>query len=109
MQLIEASLSREFNPRVYANRQERAAAHLPTQDPAPVIQLYNEVLDHVADKIASQDLCGLSWPPGEFCQPHSRDFVPHLDWNSPQHLAWLREAVLSLQLPEWEEFSAAGQ
>lgn len=107
--LIEASLSREFSPRVYANRQERAAAHLPSQDAAPVIHLYNAVLDHIADKVASQDLCRLSWPPSEFCLPYSRDFVPHLDWNSAQHLAWLREAILSLQLPAWEQLSAPGQ
>ncbi|XP_061579845.1 germinal-center associated nuclear protein [Cololabis saira] len=105
VQLIEAGLSREFNPRVYANRQERAGAHLPSQDPAPVIQLYNAVLDHIANNVASQDLCGLSWPPGEFSHPHSHDFVPHLAWNSAQHLAWLREAILSLQLPEWEQLS----
>ncbi|KAM6934890.1 germinal-center associated nuclear protein [Xenentodon cancila] len=105
VQLIEAGLSREFNPRVYANRQERASAHLPPQDPAPVIQLYNAVLDHIANGVTSQDLCGLSWPPGEFSLPHSRDFVPHLAWNSAQHLAWLREAILSLQLPEWEQLS----
>uniref|UniRef100_A0A3B4Y955 Germinal-center associated nuclear protein n=1 Tax=Seriola lalandi dorsalis TaxID=1841481 RepID=A0A3B4Y955_SERLL len=66
VQLVEATLSREFSPRVYTHRQERAAARLPSQDPAPVIQLYNAVLAHVADKVSSQDLCKLSWPPGEF-------------------------------------------
>uniref|UniRef100_A0A8C6NZW1 Germinal-center associated nuclear protein n=2 Tax=Nothobranchius furzeri TaxID=105023 RepID=A0A8C6NZW1_NOTFU len=105
-QLIEASLSREFCPRVYANRQNRAAAQLLLQEPAPVIQLYNAVLDHVANTVASQDLCRLSWPPAEFSLPETREFVPHLGWNSVQHLAWLREAILSLQLPEWEELPA---
>jgi len=108
VQLIEASLSREFSPRVYANRQDRAAAQLPSQDPAPVIQLYNAVLAHISDKVASQDLCTLSWPPGEFCLPDTRDFVPHLAWNSAHHLAWLRKAILSLQLPKWEQQCASG-
>ncbi|XP_072254034.1 germinal-center associated nuclear protein isoform X2 [Leuresthes tenuis] len=107
VQLIEASLSREFSPRVYGNRQERAAAQLPSQDPAPVIQLYNAVLAHISDKVASQDLCTLSWPPGEFCLPDTRDFVPHLAWNSAHHLAWLRKAILSLQLPKWEQQCAS--
>ncbi|XP_023147479.2 germinal-center associated nuclear protein [Amphiprion ocellaris] len=106
VQLIEASLSREFGPRVLANRQERAAANLPYQDPAPVIQLYNAVLAHVADKVSSQDLGRLSWPPVEFCLPDTRDFVPHLAWNSVQHLDWLRKVILSLQLPQWEQLSA---
>nr|XP_046259110.1 germinal-center associated nuclear protein [Scatophagus argus] len=106
VQLIEASLSREFSPRVYAHRQERAAACLPSEDPAPVIRLYNAVLAHIADKVASQELSRLSWPPGEFCQPDTRDFVPHMGWNSVAHLAWLRKVILSLQLPQWEQLSA---
>lgn len=109
VELTESTLSHEFSPRVYSHRLERATAHLPSQDPAPVVQLYNAVLTHVADKVASQELCGLSWPPGEFCLPDMRDFVPHLAWNSYQHLAWLREIILSLQLPEWEQLSATGQ
>ncbi|KAM9347509.1 germinal-center associated nuclear protein [Symphorus nematophorus] len=105
VQLIEAGLSREFSPRVYAHRQERAAANLPSEDPAPIIQLYNAVLAHIADKVSSQELSRLSWPPGEFCLPDTRDFVPHLGWNSVQHLTWLRKAILSLQLPRWERLS----
>ncbi|CAJ1078722.1 germinal-center associated nuclear protein isoform X1 [Xyrichtys novacula] len=107
VQLVEASLSREFGPRVFAQRQERAAAHLPPQEPAPVIQLYNAVLAHVADRVSSQELSRLSWPPCEFCLPENRDFVPHLCWNSAPHLSWLRDAILSLQLPQWETPSAA--
>ncbi|XP_041857307.1 germinal-center associated nuclear protein [Melanotaenia boesemani] len=103
VQLVEATLSREFSSRVYANRQDRTAAGLPSQGPAPVIQLYNSVLAHVADQVASQDLCRLSWPPGEFCVPDTCGFVPHLAWNSAQHLSWLRTAILSLQLPEWQQ------
>ncbi|KAM7380864.1 hypothetical protein PAMP_004134 [Pampus punctatissimus] len=105
VQLVEASLSREFGPRVNAHRHERAAAGLPPQDPAPVIQLYNAVLDHVAGRVAAQDLSRLSWPPGEFYLPDTRDFVPHLGWNSAPHLAWLRKAILSLQLPQWNQLS----
>lgn len=109
VQLVEASLSREFIPRVYANRQERDAACLASQDPAPVVRLYNAVLAHIADKVSCQDLSKLSWPPGEFCLPETRDFVPHLAWNSAQHLDWLQKAVLSLQLPQWEQIPATGQ
>lgn len=109
VQLVEAGLSREFIPRVYANRQDRAAACLPPQGAAPIIQLYNAVLAHIADKVSLQDLSRLSWPPSEFCLPETQDFVPHLAWNSSQHLAWLREAIFSLQLPQWEQLSATGQ
>ncbi|XP_026231972.1 germinal-center associated nuclear protein [Anabas testudineus] len=107
VQLVETSLSREFSPRVYSLRQERASANLPSQDPEPVIQLYNSVLAHIADRVSSQDLCRLSWPPGEFYLPDTRDFVPHLGWNSAQHLDWLHKTILSLQLPQWEQLSPA--
>lgn len=105
--LVEAALSREFTPRVSAHRQERVAADLPSEEPTPHIQLYNSVLAHVADAVSNQDLCKLSWPPGEFCQPETRDFVPHRGWNSAEHLAWLQDSVLSLQLPPWEQLSDA--
>ncbi|KAM8856581.1 germinal-center associated nuclear protein [Spinachia spinachia] len=103
VQLVEAGLSREFSPRVHAHRQARVAARLSSQNPVPVIQLYNSVLAHIADKVSSQDLGRLSWPPGEFCLHDTREFIPHLGWNSPQHQEWLREVILSLQLPQWEQ------
>lgn len=109
VQLIEASLSRDFTPRVFAHHQERAAAGLSPEEPAPIIQLYNAVLAHVAEKVTSQELSKLSWPPCEFWQPETSDFVPHLGWNSVQHLSWLRKAILSLQLPQWTQLSGTGQ
>lgn len=109
VQLVEAGLSREFSPRVHAHRQERVAARLPSQSPVPVIQLYNSVLAHIADKVSSRDLGKLSWPPGEFCLHDTREFIPHLGWNSAQHQEWLREVILSLQLPQWEQLCTTGQ
>ncbi|XP_074551191.1 germinal-center associated nuclear protein isoform X2 [Halichoeres trimaculatus] len=104
--LVEASLSREFSPRVFAHQQERAAVRLPPQDPEPVIHLYNAVLAHIAERVSSQDISRLSWPPCEFSLPETWDFVPYLGWNSTSHLAWLRESILSLQLPQWEVLSS---
>ncbi|KAF7658146.1 hypothetical protein LDENG_00016710 [Lucifuga dentata] len=102
VQLIEASLSHEFSTRLYAHRQERATAGLPFQSPAPIIHLYNALIAHLADMVSSRDLSSLSWPPQEFCLPDTRNFVPHLGWNAAEHLAWLRQAILNLQLPQWE-------
>ncbi|XP_043987465.1 germinal-center associated nuclear protein isoform X2 [Gambusia affinis] len=107
VQLVEAALSREFCPRVYSDRQNRAAAGLPRQGPAPAVRLYNAVLAHVADGVASPELSCLSWPPAEFSEPETREVVPHLGWNSAPQLDWLRAALLGLQLPEWEELPAA--
>lgn len=109
MQLVEASLTLEFSHRVYTHRQERAAACLPPEDPSPVIQLYNAVLANIANKVSSLELSRLSWPPCEFWQPETRDFIPHLGWNSVQHLTWLRKTILSLQLPQWEPLSTKSQ
>lgn len=75
---------------------------LPCQEPDVVIQLYNNVVAYLADVVSSERLVGISWPPPEFSFPEIRELVPHLDWNSPQHLAWLKRAILSLQIPEWE-------
>ncbi|XP_077404821.1 germinal-center associated nuclear protein [Vanacampus margaritifer] len=105
MQLVETILSCEFSRRVSAHCQERAAAGLPPQGPAPVIQLYNAVISHVAAKVSSEELSKISWPPGEFCLPDNDEVVPHLGWNTGPHLAWLREAVLNLQLPQWSQLS----
>ncbi|KAL2081524.1 hypothetical protein ACEWY4_023377 [Coilia grayii] len=99
---VEAGLCREFSSRLYRDKQERARAGLPCQDPAPVVQLYNSVLLFLAGLVSSEQLCSLSWPPSEFSLPETRDLLPHLDWNSPPHLAWLKRAILSLQLPEWD-------
>ncbi|XP_077363553.1 germinal-center associated nuclear protein isoform X2 [Festucalex cinctus] len=107
MQLVETSLSCEFGRRVSAHCRERAAAGLPPQDPAPVVQLYNAVISHVAAKVSSEELSEISWPPGEFCLPDNAKFVPHLGWNTGPHLAWLREAVLSLKLPQWRQLSTS--
>nr|XP_057902994.1 germinal-center associated nuclear protein [Doryrhamphus excisus] len=105
MHLVEVTLTQEFSRRVSALCQEWAAAGLPPQDPSPVVELYNAVIRHIADKVSSQELAGISWPPGEFCHPDTREFLPHVGWNCGPHLAWLRRTILSLQLPQWRPFS----
>ncbi|XP_049606912.1 germinal-center associated nuclear protein [Syngnathus scovelli] len=104
-QLVEANLNQEFSGRVSAHCQQRAAAGLPPQDPAPVIRLYNAVISHIAATVSSEALSKISWPPAEFCNPDNGQFVPNLGWNSGSHLAWLRQAVLNLQLPQWRQLS----
>ncbi|XP_030643492.1 germinal-center associated nuclear protein [Chanos chanos] len=102
VQFVESGLCQEFSSRLYHDKQNRAGARLPSQDPAPIIELYNSVLSFLANLVSSEHLSGLSWPPSEFSVSETRDLVPHLEWNSPQHLAWLRRTVLSLQLPVWD-------
>ncbi|XP_041925259.1 germinal-center associated nuclear protein [Alosa sapidissima] len=99
---VEAGLCHEFSSRLYRDKQDRAQAGLPCQDPAPIIELYNSVLLFLAGLVSSEQLSNLSWPPAEFSLPETRDLLPHLDWNAPAHLAWLKRAILTLQLPEWD-------
>lgn len=108
-QLVESTLSREFTARVFAHQQERAAARLPPAGPEPVVQLYNGVVAHVAERVTLPELVGISWPPCEFWRPETSGSVPHLGWNSARHLDWLRRAILSLQLPPWTQPSGSGQ
>lgn len=102
LQFVEGGLCREFHSRFLHDKQERVRAALPSQEPEVVIQLYNSVLVYLADVVSSERLVGISWPPPEFSLPENRKLVPHLDWNSPQHLDWLKRAILSLQIPEWK-------
>ncbi|KAI5628091.1 germinal-center associated nuclear protein [Silurus asotus] len=102
LQFVERGLCREFYQRFLHDKHERAKANLPCQEPEAVINLYNTVLAYLVDVVSSESLVGISWPPPEFSFPENRELVPHLDWNSPQHLSWLKRAILRLQMPEWE-------
>lgn len=102
LQFVEGGLCREFHSRFLYDKQERARAALPCQEPEVVIHLYNSVLAYLADVVSSERLVGISWPPPEFSLPENRKFVPHLQWNSPQHLAWLKRAIHNLKIPDWE-------
>lgn len=106
-QLVEATLNHEFISRVYIEHQKRATAQLPSVHPSPVISLYNAVLTHIAVNVAASEMETL--PPCEFWQPESPEFVPYLGWNFVHHQAWIRKAILSLQLPQWEDLSTTGQ
>lgn len=107
VQLVESVLSREVSSRIHEHRRERASSSLPPQRPLPVIQLYNAALSHVAESVSSSELTRLSWPPLEFCETNNMKSVPHVDWNCPEHLSWIRDSVLSLQLPLWDDLSPA--
>nr|XP_023665832.1 germinal-center associated nuclear protein isoform X1 [Paramormyrops kingsleyae] len=102
VQLVEAGLCREFACRLHRDRRDRDMAGLPSQGPAPVISLYNAVLAFLAGLVSSPSLAGLSWPVAEFSVPGGGDCLPHLLWNSAEHLEWLQGAVLSLRLPDWQ-------
>lgn len=102
LQFVEGGLCREFHSRFLYDKQERARAALSCQEPEVVIHLYNSVLAYLADVVSSERLVGISWPPPEFSLPENRKFVPHLQWNSPQHLAWLKRAIHNLKIPDWE-------
>lgn len=106
-QLVEATLNHEFISRVYIEHQKRMNSQLPSVHPSPVITLYNSVLNHIANNVASPEMEAL--PPCEFWQPESPEFVPYLGWNFVHNQAWIRKAILSLQLPQWESLPATGQ
>lgn len=102
-------MSREFSRRVSTQRQQSGAGAPPSRDPAPIVGLYNAVVGHIADQVSSEELSKISWPPAEFCLPDNGAFVPRLGWNTGPHLAWLRETVLNLRLPQLKQLSSSGQ
>ncbi|XP_036623191.1 germinal-center associated nuclear protein isoform X2 [Trichosurus vulpecula] len=101
-QYIEDGVSREFSDRFFYDRKERRVAGLASQEPSAIIELFNSVLHFLAEAASSEQLCHLSWPITEFAEPGGSKVLPHLQWNTPSHLAWLKKAVLSFQLPHMD-------
>ncbi|KAM6307478.1 germinal-center associated nuclear protein [Aegotheles albertisi] len=96
---IEDGIDGEFAKRFYHDWKERRLAGLPSQEPGVIVELYNSVLQFLSDVASSEHLCDLSWPVTEFSEPGGNKLLPHLQWNMPDHLAWLKKAVLSFQIP----------
>ncbi|XP_014804692.1 PREDICTED: germinal-center associated nuclear protein, partial [Calidris pugnax] len=96
---IEDGIDGEFGKRFYHDWKERRLAGLPSQEPGVIIELYNSTLQFLSDVVSSEHLCDLSWPVTEFSEPGGNKLLPHLQWNMPDHLAWLKKAVLSFQIP----------
>ncbi|NWS64474.1 GANP protein, partial [Chunga burmeisteri] len=96
---IEDGIDGEFGKRFYHDWKERRLAGLPSQEPGVIIELYNSVLQFLSDVASSEHLSDLSWPVTEFSEPGGNKVLPHLQWNTPDHLAWLKKAVLSFQIP----------
>ncbi|NXV81051.1 GANP protein, partial [Atlantisia rogersi] len=96
---VENGVDGEFGKRFYHDRKERRGAGLPSQEPGAIIELYNSVLHFLSEVASSEHLCDLSWPVTEFSEPGGNKLLPHLQWNIPDHLAWLKKAVLSFQIP----------
>ncbi|XP_048448233.1 germinal-center associated nuclear protein, partial [Rhincodon typus] len=99
IQFIEDGLCREFNDQFYNDKSERQLAALPSQSPSFIIEFYNDVLRFLAKVVSSEQLYNLSWPVAEFSGPVAHEILAHKEWNSNNHLTWLRKAVLSFQLP----------
>ncbi|KAG1937671.1 SAC3/GANP/Nin1/mts3/eIF-3 p25 family [Pimephales promelas] len=102
LQVVELGLCREFHSRLQRDKQDRKHAGLPSQRPEPIVQLCNSVLSFLAGVVSSEHLSSLCWPPPEFSHPENSELIPHQAWNSPEHQDWLRRAILSRQLPEWD-------
>lgn len=77
-------------------------AGLPSQDPSIIIELYNSMIQFLAEVASSEDLRDLSWPVTEFAEAGGNRWLPHLQWNKPSHLAWLKKALLSFQIPQMD-------
>ncbi|XP_076975364.1 germinal-center associated nuclear protein [Tamandua tetradactyla] len=102
IQFVEDGLGREFSGRFFHDRRERRLGGLASQEPAAIIELFNSVLRFLATVASSEQLCDLSWPVTEFTEVGGSRLLPHLHWNSPDHLAWLKQAVLAFQMPQMD-------
>ncbi|XP_003463200.1 germinal-center associated nuclear protein isoform X2 [Cavia porcellus] len=102
IQYIEDGVGREFSGRFFHDRRERRLGALASQEPGTIVELFNSVLQFLASVVSSEQLCDLSWPITEFVEVGGSQLLPHLHWNSPEHLAWLKQAVLGFQLPQMD-------
>ncbi|CAH2306310.1 germinal-center associated nuclear [Pelobates cultripes] len=101
-QYIEDGVYNTFSKHFYHDACERTKAKLPPQNPAAIIDLYNCALSFLAKAVSLEYLSDLSWPVTEFTCPEGSSLLPHLGWNSLTHLAWLKQVVLSFQLPQMD-------
>ncbi|XP_063787906.1 germinal-center associated nuclear protein [Pseudophryne corroboree] len=101
-QYIEDGVWSAFSNPFYRDQFERRKSGLPSQDPAPIIDLYNDAIAFLAEAVSSKQLYELSWPITEFASNGS-SLMPPTDWNSPDHLAALRKATLSFQIPQMDK------
>lgn len=95
-------VSREFSGRFFHDQRQRRLGGLASQEPSAIIELFNSVLRFLAAPVSSEQLCDLSWPVTEFARTGGSRLLPHLHWNSADHLAWLKQAVLGFQLPQMD-------
>uniref|UniRef100_A0A8C5NXG4 Germinal-center associated nuclear protein n=1 Tax=Jaculus jaculus TaxID=51337 RepID=A0A8C5NXG4_JACJA len=102
IQYVEDGIGREFSGRFFHDRRERHVGGLTSQEPSAIIELFNSVLQFLASVVSCERLCDLSWPVAEFAEVGGSQLLPHLHWNSPEHLAWLKQAVLGFQLPQMD-------
>ncbi|XP_049641597.1 germinal-center associated nuclear protein [Suncus etruscus] len=102
VQYVEDGVSREFSGRFFHDQRQRRLGGLASQEPSAIIELFNSVLRFLAAPVSSEQLCDLSWPVTEFARTGGSQLLPHLHWNSPDHLAWLKQAVLGFQLPQMD-------
>lgn len=103
IQYVEDGVGREFSGRFFHDRRERRLGGLASQEPAAIIELFNSVLHFLASAVSSEQLCDLSWPVTEFAEAGGSRLLPHRHWNAPEHLAWLKQAVLGFQLPQMDQ------
>ncbi|KAJ7344352.1 hypothetical protein JRQ81_000302 [Phrynocephalus forsythii] len=99
VQYVEDGLDLLFNQAFHQDKKERCAGDLPSQDPSAIIELYNSAVQFLAEVASDEELCDLSWPVSEFAEPGGSQRLPHLKWNRPHHLAWLKKTLLSFQIP----------
>lgn len=102
MQYIEDGIDREFSHQFSQDQKERRLAGLPSQDPSAIIELYNSVIQFLAEVASSEEFSELSWPVTEFVETGGSSALPHLQWNLPSHLAWLKKAILAFQIPQMD-------
>lgn len=102
IQYVEDGIGHEFSGRYFHDRRLRRLGGLASQEPSTIIEFFNSVLQFLASVLSSDQLCDLSWPVAEFAEAGGTRLLPHLSWNSPEHLAWLKQAVLGFQLPQMD-------
>nr|XP_006812887.1 PREDICTED: germinal-center associated nuclear protein-like [Saccoglossus kowalevskii] len=70
-----------------------------TQDPNRYASLYNSVLEHLLQRITSDELCNISWPIPEFTAVHTEPDLPTVSWNSDKNHQKFKSVISSCQLP----------
>ncbi|XP_074045918.1 uncharacterized protein LOC141489120 isoform X2 [Macrotis lagotis] len=95
---MEKGINYEFGERLSRDYKDRQLSGLPSQEAGVILELYNSVIQFLAEVVSAKQLCGPSGMAPEFFRLNNQRCLQP-QGSIFEYLEWLRSITLSLQLP----------